>query len=385
MDLCSPKRRGALTGAVMLWVLTLTLTLVLALALPQNSHAQRKVNLDSVRVTARQPGLQTLPLYNNWEEEGEPRIGNFYALNVYRDGLGSEIWFTPSPCLRVTAAQSGDPRDGLRLDWDKLSEGCPSWMGMGIGWDDWSPKNMSEVLHRAALYLRVRALKGPGKGLPMAFALEDYAGAQCWLGYQPKYLKTSVGPGLDTSGWSELVLPLEDFEWERSNARPDNIKQLILQFEARGSLVVDEIRWIPYQGHPPIQWTGPWLDPSATIQAASDGFSVWRGKELRIAGSLLDWPPGQWTFGITPEPLVWKRSARLSDVTVHSSQFQRVEGQDYKRYLLNPDQHPGFRPNATYHVRYRPDDSGAGAPSAQAQAQTQAVSGTLQFLTPSEE
>ena len=44
----------------------------------------------------------------------------------------------------------------------------------------------------------------------MALALEDYAGAQCWLGYQPKYLKTSVGPGLDTSGWSELVLPLED-------------------------------------------------------------------------------------------------------------------------------------------------------------------------------
>ena len=75
MDLCSPKRMGALTGAVMLWVLTLTLVLVLAW--PQNSHAQRKVNLDSVRVTARQPGLQTLPLYNNWEEEGEPRIGNF--------------------------------------------------------------------------------------------------------------------------------------------------------------------------------------------------------------------------------------------------------------------------------------------------------------------
>jgi hypothetical protein len=62
-----------------------------------------------------------------------------------------------------------------------------------------------------------------------------------------------------------------------------------------------------------------------------------------------------------------------------------VEGQDYKRWTLPTDQHPGFRPNATYHVRYRPDDSGAGAPSAQAQTQAQAVSGTLQFLTPSEE
>jgi hypothetical protein len=64
-----------------------------------------------------------------------------------------------------------------------------------------------------------------------------------------------------------------------------------------------------------------------------------------------------------------------------------VEGQDYKRWTLPLDQHPGFRPNATYHVRYRPDDSGAGATSAQAQvqAQAQAVSGTLQFLTPSEE
>ena len=89
MDRCSPKRKGALTGEVLHWALTLplalplTLALTLALAWPQNSHAQRRVNLDSVRVTARQPGLQTLPLYNNWEEEGEPRIGNFYALNVY--------------------------------------------------------------------------------------------------------------------------------------------------------------------------------------------------------------------------------------------------------------------------------------------------------------
>jgi hypothetical protein len=81
--------------------------------------------------------------------------------------------------------------------------------------------------------------------------------------------------------------------------------------------------------------------------------------------------------------LVWKRSTRLSDVTVHSSQFQRVEGQDYKRWSLPLDQHPGFRPNATYFVRFRPDDSGTGAPSAQVKAQ--AVSGTLQFLSHSEE
>ncbi|MFM8977299.1 MAG: hypothetical protein ACKOJE_04530 [Bacteroidota bacterium] len=42
---------------------------------PLELRAQRRVDLDSVRVNARQPGLQTLPLYNNWEEEGEPRIG----------------------------------------------------------------------------------------------------------------------------------------------------------------------------------------------------------------------------------------------------------------------------------------------------------------------
>jgi hypothetical protein len=66
-----------------------------------------------------------------------------------------------------------------------------------------------------------------------------------------------------------------------------------------------------------------------------------------------------------------------------------VEGQDYKRWSLPLDQHPGFRPNATYFVRFRPDDSGAGATSAQAQVQAQvqaqAVSGTLQFLSHSEE
>lgn len=368
MDRYSPKVLVLLSG--------IGLTLI---AGPSKVTAQRKVNLDSVRVNARQPGLQTLPLYNNWEEEGDPRIGNFYALSVYQDGLGSEIWYTPSPCLRVQAAAVGDPRDGLRLEWDKLSEGCPAWMGLGIGWDDWSPKNLSEIMHQAALYLRIRALKGPGKGLPMAFALEDYAGAQCWLGYKPQYLRKSVGPGLDTSAWSELVLPLEDFEWERSNARPDNIKQLIMQFEARGSVVVDEIRWIPYEGHPPVQWTGLWLGNSTEPSIVGEGWSLWRGNELRMSGDFLDWPPGQWTFGATPEPLVWKRSARLSDLTVHSSQFQQVEGQTYRRWVLPVDRHRGFRPNATYFVSYVPDNpKDTPAPKS-------SVRGTLQFLMKTED
>jgi hypothetical protein len=367
MHPCSLNFRGLLRLlALGLWVAVV----------PEKGYGQLKVNLDSVRVIARQRGLQTLPLYHHLEAQGEPSIGNFYALKVYEEGLGSEIWFTASPCLQVTATNFGDTGEVLRLQWDKLSEGCPPWMGLGIGWDDWSPKNMSEILHQAALYLRLRALKGPGKGLPLAFALEDYAGAQCWLGYQPKYLRTAVGPGLDTSAWSELVLPLEDFEWDRSNARSDNIKQLILQFEARGSVLLDEIRWIPYTGHPPVRWTGPWLEPGGRLALPQEeGWSVWRGRELRLSGSMLDWQPGQWTFGVAPEPAVWKRSPRLSDVTVHSSQFQSVEGQSYRRLVLPSERHPGFRPNATYYASYRPDAAIGGDASAEP------VVGTLQFLT----
>ncbi|MFM8685924.1 MAG: hypothetical protein ACKODJ_05155, partial [Bacteroidota bacterium] len=85
MDLCSPKGLVFLVGLALSFI-----------AGPLELRAQRRVDLDSVRVSAKQPGLQTLPLYNNWEEEGEPHIGNFYALGVYHDGLGSEIWFTPS-------------------------------------------------------------------------------------------------------------------------------------------------------------------------------------------------------------------------------------------------------------------------------------------------
>lgn len=72
--------------------------------------------------------------------------------------------------------------------------------------------------------------------------------------------------------------------------------------------------------------------------------------------------------------MVWKRSARLSDVTVHSSQFQRVEGQTYRRWLLPADRHPGFKPNATYHVSYVPDNPSANP------ASTAPIRGTLQFL-----
>jgi hypothetical protein len=221
--------------------------------LAPSATAQRVVELDSIEVRAQKFRMADVDLYPGGNESQDASIGGFYALEVYREGIGNEIWSSRSACLQVNSFRDSTGASGLALKWDKLADGCPPWLGLGIGWDAWAPKNMEEVVHRAALNIRIKSLEGTPRNVPVAFALEDYSGAQCWLGFQSKYLKK---PGLSAEEWNELTLPLEDFEWERSQAQPAQIKQLIIQFEARGNMAIDHMAWVNYPGNAPHRWIG---------------------------------------------------------------------------------------------------------------------------------
>lgn len=230
-------------------------------------HAQPVIQLDSVEIAARKNRMSDQALYPGDSDSDDPNIRGFRALDVYQEGLSNEIWSSRTPCLKVSPLSDPDGSQGLALKWDKLAEGCPTWIGLGMGWDAWAPKNMEQVIHHAALQIRLKALEGQPKNIPVAFALEDYSGAQCWLGFQAKYLNK---PGLNTTDWNELRLPLEDFEWERSQAQPTQIKQLIIQFEARGNMAIDDISWIPHEGNAPHLWNGLWLNGRGRSSSTSE-------------------------------------------------------------------------------------------------------------------
>lgn len=178
-----------------------------------------------------------------WDEKSdtpEPEhIGRFYGLSVLPEGISSEVWFTENAkCLMVTNSDdivhSGEK--GLHLKWDKRAGGC-DWVGMGVGWDSWTGKDLTSILDSAAIQIMVRGVDGPLSSLPLAASLEDYSGNQAWIGFHKKYFGS-----VNDAGWTIVQLPLSDFTWNEFNADYSNVKQFIIQFEASGEAYFDDIQ-----------------------------------------------------------------------------------------------------------------------------------------------
>lgn len=186
-------------------------------------------------------------LYPNKSSVPEPNhIGSFYALSIYDDFMNNEHWLSPNNgCLQASVSTDikFKGNGSLHFQWDKSKEGCP-WLGAGFGWDNWSPKNLSSILNTAAIEFKVRTEKGTVNGLPLAASLEDYGGNQAWIGMSPNTIKG----GKVSEKWTTVTLPFSEFEYENSDIDLSNIKQFIIQFEAEGSIFIDEMKIVPFTG-----------------------------------------------------------------------------------------------------------------------------------------
>lgn len=174
-----------------------------------------------------------------------PHIENVYALQIFKDYLSSEIWFTEdTSCLQVENIfdEKAIGKGALHLKWNKTSGGC-IWVGMGIGWDGWNPKNLQEIYPNASIEFNVRSPKGIQTGLPWAMALEDYSGGQAWAGVFANYIE---GQKI-TENWTKVQVPLSAFDLAQFDADITSIKHLIIQFESEGEIYLDELRIVPGQ------------------------------------------------------------------------------------------------------------------------------------------
>ncbi len=172
-------------------------------------------------------------------------IENFYALQIFADFMNDENWHTEFPqCLTVENkaefARSGT--GGLKLTWNRQAEGC-TWVGMGFGWSGWTPKDISQITDQAAISFYARSTAGNLKSIPWALALEDYSGAQAYAGVFPATIQGGI---ITETDWTQVIVPLSSFDYRENDFDLTLVKQMIIQFEAEGELLIDQIEVIPY-------------------------------------------------------------------------------------------------------------------------------------------
>jgi hypothetical protein len=184
--------------------------------------------------------FRQLGLYDKESDRpSKPEINGFSQLQIFQDELNADAWFTKSPnCIAVSAERkdvfSGD--GAIHVKWNKQAEECP-WMGLGFGWDGWNGKDLSQISQEAALTFWVKTNGKPLKELPWAIGMEDFSGNQQWVGFAAEY----VVKGPITDKFTQVLIPLEKFRLLNGKVDVYSIKQLIIQFESSGEVIIDNI------------------------------------------------------------------------------------------------------------------------------------------------
>lgn len=194
--------------------------------------------------------LKPTGLYENMVASNEENIAGYTATSIFKDQMSSEVWYTKTPsCITVSAVEGnkyvGD--EAMLINWNKPGGGC-DWVGLGIGWDNWSGKNFESITDKAALSFDVKAVEESYKMLPWAIGFEDFSGGQAWTGMNPNLIPGNV---VDNN-WKTISIPLTYFPFEGRDVDITAIKQVIFQFEASGKILFDNVRITPWKKPEPL-------------------------------------------------------------------------------------------------------------------------------------
>ena len=102
----------------------------------------------------------------------------------------------------------------LDLKWDKDHNGC-DWVGMDLGWDSWSGKDMSYVIDTLSIEMLVKCKEGAIKNLPWALCMEDYEGGQAWIGFNNSFIQ---GESI-SENWTKVTIPLSLFPFKDKQSK----------------------------------------------------------------------------------------------------------------------------------------------------------------------
>jgi len=133
------------------------------------------------------------------------------------------------------------PKNSIHLKTRK-NPAC-EWIGMGIGWDGWQGKDMSQIMEKSAIEFVARVDKGYITSLPIVFILEDYSENQCYA--TANYL--GIEGGRIDDSWTKVVIPLQTFSYLKNKIDLTNVKQLLLQCFDATDVYLDNINIIRYE------------------------------------------------------------------------------------------------------------------------------------------
>lgn len=284
-------------------------------------------------------------------QDNAPHISNVYALQIFEDYLSAENWYTLNKqCIQVKQVTEGQysGNGALQITWNKPQSEC-DWIGMGFGWDDWYAKDLHAIMDSASLEFYVRNIQGTTKGLPWALALEDYGNAQAWAGMTPNYIEN----GQVTEAWTKVTIPLHAFDITVQQPDLYSIKQLLIQFEGQGNIMIDQIRLVlsAQSGkkesviHPlttPVMIDGQlsepaWKQPFITMGLSSINLSF-DNHDLYICAQVKDNSP---MVNTHTGDEIWNGDA------IELAFSTNAEAEPYRKKYLLSDKHIGIRVSET--------------------------------------
>ena len=143
------------------------------------------------------------------------------------------------PTVRVKDRKRA-PKNSIHLKTGK-NPAC-EWIGMGIGWDGWQGKDMSNIMGGAAIEFVARVEHDHITSLPVVFILEDYSENQCYA--TANYL--GIDGGKITRSWTKVVVPLQSFSYVKNKIDLTNVKQLLLQCYDATDVFIDNMKIVKY-------------------------------------------------------------------------------------------------------------------------------------------
>lgn len=186
--------------------------------------------------------MQPRALYDVTPKVYADDIDGFKATTIFKDNIDNSVWVSPeSNCVTLKQEKQNvySGTGALHVQWDKPAGGC-KWIGIGFGWNNWMAKDILDISKVTAIQMQVKAVSGSFKNLPVAFALEDYSGMQCYYGFR---MELAAGAFNDTS-WTAVTIPVSKFNLQSQDFDQEKVKQFVIQLEGDGDIYIDDIKFI---------------------------------------------------------------------------------------------------------------------------------------------